>query len=119
MCDGYLEAAQVWREKWRTARNPHVCYSCHEPINPGDRYHYSSWVFDGSAGSYKHCARCWTLYEALLDAHGDQDAWRYVDLALNCGTTWENELGELPADVAALAFALPGDFANAGREAPR
>ena len=115
MCDAHLEPAQVWRERWRTARKGHACYACHEPINPGDRYHFTSWVFDGSAGSYKHCARCWAMYEAICAAHDAQpgaysDAWEHVDLALNCGTVWEDELGELPADVAALAFALPGDF---------
>jgi len=122
VCDGGgVDTAQVWSPNWRTARKPHACYACGEPIDPGDRYHHVSYVYDGSWGQYHHCARCWTLYQAICDAHdklpGDpfSDAWQYVDLALDCGTRWEDELGELPDDVAALAFALPQDFAEAGR----
>ena len=114
MCDGDYEQAQVWCPRWRKARKTHVCCACAEPIRPGDRYHYISYVFDGSAGSYKHCARCWSIYEAICAAYG-QDAWEHVELELDCGTLWEREIGPLPDDVAALAFALPGDFAEGRR----
>lgn len=116
MCDdGYAdEPVAVWCPAWRTARKHHQCMACPEPIAPGDRYHYVSWVFDGSAGSYKHCARCWTMIEAITDAH-DYDV--IVDLDLACGRLWQDEIGELPDEVAALAFALPGDFADAGKHA--
>lgn len=119
MCDAAGEPATVWCPRWRTARAAHRCYACGEPIAPGDRYHYTSYVCDGSAGQYKHCARCWSLYEAILAAYDALprelygDAWEHVDPGLNCGTLWQHELGELPDDVAALAFALPRDFAEA------
>lgn len=106
MCDAFGEPVQAWSEKWRKARKEHWCCACEETIRPGDRYHYSSGVFDNSGFSYKHCARCWTIYKALVGYFHDLgDYETCVDLELNCGEIWRYP----PPEVAALAFALPGD----------
>lgn len=108
MCDdnddgGYIKG---FTEQWRKARKAHECEACREPIAPRTRYHYCSGISDGYAFSMKHCARCWTVYEALRKAK-PRDA---INIALDCGTVWEDP----PDDIAALAFALPSDFAEAG-----
>lgn len=84
-------------EAWRNARKSHRCHACHETIRAGDRYHVLSGIWDGSAHTFKHCARCWTMLEELPDG---------AQLDLNCGEIWENP----PEHVAALAFALPGEI---------
>jgi hypothetical protein len=38
---------------------------CREQIRAGDRYRYSSGVWDGVGASLKHCARCWAIYCAV------------------------------------------------------
>jgi hypothetical protein len=106
MCDGYeADGPQCWSEKWRKARKPHRCCACGETIQPGHTYHYLSGIWDGSAEDYKHCARCWTIFDAL------EDRTEGVALLLNCGETWESAFGEAPPpELAALAFALPGEI---------
>lgn len=99
MCDVYLDACEVWCDAWRQARRAHKCCACSEGIRPGDRYHYASWVHDGRAGSFKHCARCWAIFLALTDQI------EVVDPRLACDTTWEDAFYEPPPpEVAALAF---------------
>jgi len=87
---------------WRRARKAHVCCACHQTIRPRDRYHYTSIVFDGSAGSYKHCARCRMILENISAASGD-----YVYIRLDCGQLWEDVIGKVPDEIAALAFMTP------------
>lgn len=74
--------------------------ACSETIEPGQRYRYSSGVWEGTPGSFKHCARCWHLYTELCDRSHDD-----VAIMLDCGETWESSFGEAPpSDIAALAF---------------
>ena len=100
MCDGQAETGSAYAEEWRTARKEHRCCACRETIRAGDRYHHVWGVWDGEVDTFKHCARCWRIFQALVERmDGDP-----VDLMLDCGTKWEENFGELPADVAALAF---------------
>lgn len=103
MCDDWTDAQDLGRE-WRTARKEHRCYACRESIRPGDRYHISAIVQDGSAESFKHCARCWAICEALW-----AEGAGIIDFGLNCGEEWEDNFGELPESVAALAFLTPDE----------
>ena len=105
MCDLDLEGPSCSSEKWRKARVAHRCCSCREAIQPGQHYHYYSGIWDGEPESYKHCGRCWTIVEALFERSIEP-----VDLTLNCGMTWEGAFREdPPPNVAAMAFALPGE----------
>lgn len=42
----------------RKARKPHWCCECAEDIKPGDRYEFTSGVWDGFPDSQKTCLSC-------------------------------------------------------------
>ena len=109
MCDYDGEHPEFESRTWRTARKQHTCCACAETVRPGDRYHITAGRWDGQMETYKHCARCWGVCEALW-----KEGSSWIDFHLNCGETWESAFEEdPPAEVAALAFALPRDFAAA------
>lgn len=62
--DGY---AEVFQERYRTARKPHVCSECEKKIKPGEEYHYLFTVFEGLASSKKTCMACDGIIESLGD----------------------------------------------------
>jgi hypothetical protein len=106
MCDAYYdEPVEVWHETTHRARKEHRCWGCREMISPGATYQRTAIVFDGEAYARKHCMRCAKLLAALRER--DPEAFNTDTLDLNCGEVWTDP----PEDVAALAFALPGDFA--------
>lgn len=88
------------------ARKPHKCAACGETIRRGYRYKRWSLIFDGSAKDIKQCWRCYEIWSAIADASSGEP----IVLTLDCGESWADVFGELPPEVAALAFALPGDF---------
>ena len=104
MCDVVDDGPSCWRSEWRRARKPHTCVGCVETIRPGDRYHYSSGIWDGDPDSFKHCARCWRVFQ-ILQEESDFGA---VDLELNCGEDYEGDNPEMYA----LAF-MTADEAQA------
>jgi hypothetical protein len=53
--DGYWDAFIETRPK---ARKAHRCGECGGTIAPGEVYHKINYVFEGTAGSQKECARC-------------------------------------------------------------
>ncbi len=96
---------------YRKARKQHECDACHVAIQPGHRYHYDFVVFEGEAESCKRCMRCDAIYRHLVkvcpnDAFEETTpGWK-----LNCGHTYEEiHLCAPPPEIAALAFALPGE----------
>lgn len=110
MCDIDGIGASCSSQRWRKARKSHWCCACGEGIKKGHRYHVVSGIWDGSPSTYKHCARCWAMFEAILDEAVKHDRDALVVFTLDCGERWEDNFGELPDDVAALAFALPGEM---------
>lgn len=117
MCDETDEYSTFHNETHPRARKAHTCLGCDETIQPGQRYRYTSGLFDGSIYSYKHCMRCATMLDKLHERERERmRAEGYggglgtaIDPELNCGAIWKDP----PEDVAALAFALPKDFAAA------
>lgn len=104
MCNEADYCYAVQESVRRKARKPHECCACHEPILPGHVYVRSFAVPPAhqleSAESYKHCLRCWEILKRIQkERPGDAIAWR-----LDCGEYWIDAIGELPDDVAALAF---------------
>ena len=59
------EYPQAFATKERTARKQHKCCECFDEINPGDKYQYSSGIWDGEAASYKQCLNCWWIMQAV------------------------------------------------------
>lgn len=99
------DGPDAFKEVVRTARKEHQCSACDETIAPGHRYVAISGVWDGSPGSFKHCLRCHAITDAIYAAGGDG-----VQIDLACGHDWEEAFGGPPPEnVAALAFALPGE----------
>lgn len=95
------ETYDVYNETVRRARKAHQCDACDRAIRPGDLYCYVSLVFEQRAESYKRCGACQKTHKHLRSlAPGDM----WPDERLNCGQRYEDEWGDLPDDVAALAF---------------
>lgn len=97
----------VYLEKLRRARKEHFCDACDTKILRGHRYCYVSIVWDGSARSVRRCLRCQTLHKHLRTL-GGYDVW--PDEELNCGLDYEEEWGDLPPEIAKLAFLTPEEI---------
>jgi hypothetical protein len=97
----------VYREIQRTARIQHACEACRETISPGHTYWSVSWLFDSRAESTKRCERCQVIH-LHLRKKGEGEMWPAE--RLDCGEGYLDHWGQEPPDeVAALAFALPGE----------
>ena len=96
----------LYNETCPKARKEHTCSACGETIAPRQRYYRVALVFDGSASTVKRCARCQKIHEHLRDL--GSDSW--PDERLNCGHDYE-DMHDVPPppEIAALAFALPGE----------
>lgn len=99
MCDLDDFEGQELSRGWHQARKVHKCIACGEAIHVGDHYHSVQHLQDGEFTVFKHCARCWHICEALWDAGAEAVQWD-----LNCGETWDDNFGELPPEIAELAF---------------
>lgn len=115
MCDLDADRPDAYAEAWRKARKKHQCCSCEYVIKPGEMYHYTSGIWDGTPDSFKHCHRCWTMVQVLIKENYPD----VVDLRLDCGESWDDLHGSTPEDLAELAFMLPKDFrSNVIRKRP-
>lgn len=107
-CD---EVYRVYRENIRKAIKTHRCDACKEEIPRGSEYANVGIVCSEGAETIKRCARCQALHLHLRDNCAKSDGFEtmWPDERLNCGETYEDEWGEVPNEIAALAFALPGE----------
>ena len=48
--------------RFRIARKPHKCCECHNTIKQGDKYAFTSGVWDGEPASFKTCQNCWEIH---------------------------------------------------------
>lgn len=106
MCDvWYDDYCPVWEETQVTARKAHCCDGCGETIAAAMRYRRTAVLTErgGSWLTWKHCRRCAAMVDALK--RHNPDAFGTETLDLNCGEVWDDP----PPEVAALAFAMPGD----------
>ncbi|TFG38795.1 MAG: hypothetical protein E4H44_03290 [Candidatus Aminicenantes bacterium] len=101
------ETYVIYDETWRKARKQHRCDACNEPISVGHQYARVFILFDGEKSNRKRCARCQRIHEHLRTVDKYGDTWPDENLA--CGQSYEDEWGECPPEIAALAFALPGE----------
>lgn len=101
------EAYAVYDETDRRARKAHECHACGEQIAPGHSYTHVAIVFDGRGRTVKRCARCQAIHLHLRTLGGGE---MWPDEKLDCGEEYRAHWGkEPPAEIAALAFALPGE----------
>ncbi len=104
MCDPQDCDSNIWLgDRWRKARMSHACCACRESIQPGYRYHFMAVLIGGHVETYKHCARCYAILSAIW---AEGEAAQYE---LDCGESWEDVIGDLPDDVARLAFMTPDE----------
>jgi hypothetical protein len=100
------ETYEVYSENRRRARKPHACSACSEPISVGHYFWYIFIIFEGETNTVKRCERCQAIH-VHLRGMGDE---MWPDERLACGEEYREHWGtEPPAEIAALAFALPGD----------
>lgn len=109
MCDEADGQCQVWDGRWVRARNQHECMACDEAIATGATYHRVDSLYDGAWSHWVHCARCWRIWEAIESRAREDGDFVAIDPRLDCGEVWDGP----PEDVAALAFALPGESGEA------
>lgn len=85
------------------ARKAHDCHACEEGVCAGEKYVRTVCTSDDPDHPfeyYKHCLRCWSVLRAVRrERPGDAIAW-----ALDCGEDWKDAIGDLPDEIAALAF---------------
>lgn len=63
-CDG---GPSVIQTVIRLARKEHRCCEGKHVISPGERYAYTSGVWDGRGDSFKQCMTCHRLFQAIAD----------------------------------------------------
>jgi hypothetical protein len=103
VCENEGEYPEPLTAEWRRARKPHRCYACHEDIRKRDKYHIVVQIYDGEVETFRHCARCWVMASAIQSKTG------YVQWDLHCGELWETAIGDVPHDIARLAFLTPDE----------
>lgn len=106
MCDISDGTCPVWRNEKRKARKDHTCVACGEVIRRGDTYEKHVNIFDGCVTDINRCLRCAEMWRAAQAKLGWE---RVADLWLACGEDWEDNFGEPPEHIAALAFWRPGE----------
>lgn len=101
------ERYSVYNERFPRSRVERTCDACKETIPRGGHYARIGVVFNKSAETIVRCMRCQRIHEHLR-LLAPNELW--PDERLQCGSSYMDEWGEEPPDeVAALAFALPGE----------
>jgi hypothetical protein len=101
-CEEFDGPCDVYEEGVRRARKRHKCSACREPIQPGQQYHATRSLFDGSWETVKRCARCEAMFRFLGSIlPGDQVCAERLD----CGHPWSDNFSDPPPpEVEHLAF---------------
>lgn len=71
---------QAFRQIERKARKEHKCCECRQVIAPGDKYVYSSGIWDGEASDYKQCLICGKAMSAAAAISDPDEAPCFTDL---------------------------------------
>ena len=59
--------------KDRIARKSHKCLECKQEIKPGEKYRYSSGIWDSVPGSFKQCNTCASIFDVCIDINNEQN----------------------------------------------
>ena len=59
--------------KDRIARKSHKCCECKQEIKPGEKYRYSSGIWDSVPESYKQCNTCAAIFDVCIDINNEQN----------------------------------------------
>lgn len=112
--DYCTETATLYTKKGAFASKDLRCDACRETIPKHHRYMRVGILFDGSWETVVRCLRCDAVHVHLVELHyqrrrsGWEDEW--PSDRLDCGHEYKEVHGQAPPDeIAALAFALPGE----------
>lgn len=106
MSDG--EPCEDWVIGFETAKGHHKkpCDACGAKIRKGDTfYSIREKAFGEPWRQIKQCARCYMIYDHLIDRIGGDGYDEFIDPRLACGHTYKERFGKEPApEIANLAF---------------
>ena len=105
-CSNYCDVYEV---RFRIARRPYQCCACATPIGVGDHYAYVFTLFEGSVRTYRRCGSCELIHAHLVVMCEEQTEEMWPREDLGCVLKYQDEWGELPDDIAALAFTPPAE----------
>ena len=99
-----IEMPSAFKTETRRARKPHKCCECGTSISVGDRYQYSSGIWDGKPSDYKQCINCHEIMDAAARSEefaedGPSFGWlyewfcEYVCMGFD-GIDWLNGMAE-------------------------
>lgn len=98
------ERPQAFSSVNRKAAKQHRCCECDVIIEKGDKYQYSSGIWEGRASSFKQCLNCSEImraaasaaeYDDELPAFGDLRIWfENFQCRGFAGTEWLNGMAE-------------------------
>jgi hypothetical protein len=94
----------VHEQRIRRARKEHRCCACKRAIEPGSMYCNEVYVWDGTLETNKRCGACQKTYEHLSDLCRQSEDHISPRPDLGCGLRYQGEWGDLPDEIAALAF---------------
>lgn len=79
-CDCSIDASDsspdIYNESYKVARKQHTCYECHRTIEPKEKYHSVTGLWDGAWSTFKTCLGCSRIRKRFCP-HG----FRFGDLA--------------------------------------
>ena len=98
------EIPSAFKTETRRARKHHLCCECGTAIAVGDRYQYSSGIWDGEPSDYKQCLNCHEIMEAAarsaefeeeLPCFGELGKWFEDHMCMGFeGIDWLNGMAE-------------------------
>lgn len=86
-----IELPQAFQQLTRTAKKQHTCCECRRPIHAGDKYEYSSGVWDGKPDSFKTCLSCVEIRDEYTASTGEPTA--FGDLGSTIHETFSRGFG--------------------------
>ena len=66
-----------YKEKIQTARKKHICGECYKTIIPGEKYEYTSGIWDSEPHTYKTCLDCKSIRDVFFDSWIYTAIWEY------------------------------------------
>ena len=101
---GEGEYCELYRTQKHRARKDHRCQACRRRIRSGDNYTKTTIIQGGEVERFKRCGACEATFNHLQELCWDHDSMWAACPALNCGMKYEDEWGDVPAEIARLPF---------------
>lgn len=102
------EPVRVHSTTVRKARKSHTCCACKSTIQPSHYYALITVIYGGGVETFKRCGACQKTHEHLRELcvkfNKENGEMFYPLEALDCGLEYEDEWGDVPDGIAALAF---------------